>query len=584
MANSIIDDMLKEQFPNNNNNNNFNNFNNSNFKNRNSKGPKKIIIISIVLLLLIIVVAVVLIFILKGSKKDSTKSEFLKYVAQGNITTILNFDEYMDLQNKMQDSSSKSESKVTLLLNGEQLGEIDNVELEVNSKKDVENNKSYLEAILNLASNELFNLKLLSSEKGIAIKSDEIVQKYVGSSYENLSQVITAALGEDLAIDPSILSLLESQNGIILPTLSITTLPKYIEVLNKNVNDTAFSSKEVTLQRTSGNINVTEYKMTLNGNQVITIVDGLLAELKNDDALLTNLLGAYMESDSDLEKVKALIESLRIKNKAAPIPDNAIYEVKVYVANNQTLKFSLNLNQKATVDIEYNYENSANGALITYLNNESNSGYTINLSKTVSDVSEKLEISLGMITDSQTTGELKLSTNLIPSQTSYKIDNKIKLSSMLISGELNIATNITFEDVEVEDLNEDNCLFIDELEENDFDATVKAIKDRTEVVMNEKSEKISFISQNNTPTEIEQPTTPVDNNEEARNEAQQKIISAVSAAMGKAQEEGREYTIADVADVVIDSDDYSISVSNNVAIIFVDGFEFTLDERFNLSY
>ena len=65
--------------------------------------------------------------------------------------------------------------------------------------------------------------------------------------------------------------------------------------------------------------------------------------------------------------------------------------------------------------------------------------------------------------------------------------------------------------------------------------------------------------------------------------AKQKIIEYVSLEMKQAMDNGETYTLENLNSLQIPDSEYSISVNDNIAIIIIDGFEFTLDSDFNLS-
>ena len=150
MANSIIDDMLKEQMP-----------------NKNSKGKSsKIFIFLFILLIVVIILSVLGIIYLKKKNEITPKLKFLEYLGKGNLSTILNFETYNQLEEKMKNENSQTLTNMSLSCDSPFL-ELEDINLNVESNTDVINKKSYSEANLNYKESNIINLKMLASEDSI---------------------------------------------------------------------------------------------------------------------------------------------------------------------------------------------------------------------------------------------------------------------------------------------------------------------------------------------------------------------------------------------------------------------------------
>jgi hypothetical protein len=81
---------------------------------------------------------------------------------------------------------------------------------------------------------------------------------------------------------------------------------------------------------------------------------------------------------------------------------------------------------------------------------------------------------------------------------------------------------------------------------------------------------------------VDQPAIEeVDGN--AKEEARNKIIEYVSMAMTEAVNNGETYTLANLQELEIPDSDFTVSINDTIAVITIDGYEFTLDSDFNLS-
>lgn len=574
MANSIIDDMLKDQIPN---------------DGGNKKKKSKILIPIIIILIILIILAIVAIIYLKKANEISPKLAFFEYLGKNNISEVLEFDGLNELKNRMTSESSETSSKISFSVNGIDVNKLDNLDISLDSKNNIETKQNYTEAILNYSNNELFKLKFLASEKGIGIKSDEIVNKYIGSSYENLGTVISKAYktitGKDFEYS-NVISTVDMNNvnvqNIEMPELPDDILQKYIDVVSKNVDDVDFSTKTVTISRDSGNVDATEYAMSISGSKIIDIVSQILQTAENDEDLLNAFSAELNMLGITTEQIKTNIDEVINNLYNQNVDDSKIYTIKVYVYNKQTIKLTIDIAGEATIDFEYEYGDKENSVVITFLVPTSNNGISLTLKKSNSDVSEKLEVSFDLIQASEIVGKLSFTSNLLNSNTSYELTNKISLNYMLLNCDFQINTNVEFAEPDIENLDENNCLFMDTLDDQTFNDVVTAVNNKATEVVNSKVNQLSLIDTNTPNTLIEQPEVD-ENDTEAKENAKTRVIEAVSQAMTETQNNGGEYTLEDLNDLQIESESFSVVVSEDIALITLDGYEFKIDSDFNIS-
>jgi len=512
VANSIIDDMLKDQIP--------------DGDSKKKKSPK-LLIIFIILLIIAIIVAAVVIMLMKKKNEITPKMAFLECLSRSNLSAVLDFDSYNSLEEKMKNESSHSESKITITSDSS-FSEMEDIEISVDADNDAQNKKSYADALVKYANKDLIQLEMLTSEDAVAITSSEIVSKYVGSKYENLGTVL-ANISDEYSEYASMLSTLDLKNlstsSITMPKISSDVFKKYIDIIGKNVEDASFSSKTVTLNKDSGAIDVTEYSMSIPETKMFSLVDQLLQTFKEDDELISSLVGPLKEAGIDEELVKMSIESLIASLYEEDMDDSRIYSLKVYDYNGQTVKLTFDLATELSIDFEYEYGDKENSVLITMLSPDTNAGLTIKLKKAKVDVSEKMEVVVSLISEGNVVGEVVLTSDLINSESSYEVKNKITANVLMVNLEANVNTKIDFTNVEVEDITEENCLMLDTLDSEEFNTIVDSITIRTNEILNTKLNLLSTDGN----VVVEQPTG--EENQITREEAQSKIIENISAAM-----------------------------------------------------
>ena len=134
------------------------------------------------------------------------------------------------------------------------------------------------------------------------------------------------------------------------------------------------------------------------------------------------------------------------------------------------------------------------------------------------------------------------------------------------------------------ELTSENCLFLDELDDDTFKDVIDAISTKTEEVINDK-----LVSQGLKPLDeeeiVEEPSPDIPatiNTEELKEEAKNKLINSISQAMTEAIEKGKTFSLIDLMVLEIPDSTFSVSIEGDVAILNIDGFEFKLNSEFQL--
>ena len=295
------------------------------------------------------------------------------------------------------------------------------------------------------------------------------------------------------------------------------------------------------------------------------------------------LLKEYLNSEIELF-INSMYEN-------AP-DDTRTYAIKVYGANNIVYKLSFDINEEYMLDMDFNYENkyikcieyfnygeNTSSIEITDLEVENQEGISIDIEKTVSDVTEKLDLTIGVISDSEIIGKLHIVSDLVSSGNSYTLKNNFEVNFMTFMVGLQTNSNINFKQVQIKELTEDNCVFLDELNQDTFDDIIEAVGNKLQEVVNNK-----FISQGAKKAEEEVPDQiPATINTDAVKQiSKTKLINAISEAMTVAQSEGRTYSLIDLTSLEIPGSTFSVSLDGDIAVLNSDGFEFKLNSDFQL--
>ncbi len=264
--------------------------------------------------------------------------------------------------------------------------------------------------------------------------------------------------------------------------------------------------------------------------------------------------------------------------------------VKLYVSEGKTIKISFSFPETSeSFDIEIcskadnekylnitslkGEQDKANGSMLTIYIKKTDAVVTSrwNLNKiTKSKISQKTTINL------QTKGTINAK--------KYTIDIDASYSDAEGEFKVELGNSLNFDIVpEIPDLTNENCLFLDTLSNDELNANIEAIKQKTKEVLREKNRNLNIIDSNNSNLVVQQTEQNTAEDETAKTEAKNALISHISNQMRDYLNEGKELKIEDLENLAIPGYNVEISISSNLAIITVNGYKFKLDSEFNLS-
>ena len=274
------------------------------------------------------------------------------------------------------------------------------------------------------------------------------------------------------------------------------------------------------------------------------------------------------------------------------IKQNYSLNIKMYVdSNGKVIKLSFEIPEnKETFDIQIISKDENEKTLsFTSLEGEGEeaNGYTLNIYKKKTDTILNHKISINKIYQNKIIQKMNANIETKGTSNSKKYTNTAKFAYSNSEGELKISTDnkLSFDaDVEIEDLNDDNCLFLNKLSDEELESVKSQIKDRISEVWNEKNRNLNIIDMNNANSVVQQ------GEEEEKNEdSEEKIrikeilIQSISNKMADYENEGKEFKLKNLENLKIDGYEVDVTLSDNLAIITINGYKFKLDSDFNLS-
>lgn len=439
--------------------------------------------------------------------------------------------------------------------------------------------------------------KIETQRYSLTISSDEVM---------NLYSVLTDKILEDERILDSIVSenkiqkddISDIQSSLDYNNIIIEEQNQVYDFRQSNSNNTNNQSVEHTNFATE---KIEETDIILKLAELSKNMNNKLSELESYKLLYNGMKYFYsavsgFSLDTNKDNVKKELNDIFIdlseflKEK---IGDDGEVKLVSYIANNTTIRTSILIG--SSIEIQLDYINQENGNASTKISllektDENYNGYAIYISKNKTNLLESNDIKIEFISNSEIVSKLELNLDIEGSENSNKYNNTF---SFLYSGTGNegkfsstITNTISFKNTESGVLHSNNCILLEDLEDSAFNYTINKLNYRMGNVYEKQLSKMNLINTNTSDT-ILQTNNQDEEQEEQNTEEKDRIINvlidAISNEMGQAEFEQREYTIQNLKNLHIDGYDIQVSVSQDLAIITINGYKVKIDKDFNLS-
>lgn len=583
----------------------------------------------IIFLIFIILIAGGVVFAnyyFKNQKEDiSAKELFIMQASNTKINKMIDNPIYEKIYDGLQTKDYETENNINFTntikeLDIEYLRNLDfsKFDIKLNGKRRASDLKSSSEVYLKYSGNDIFNFKVVSLEDEIAVYSDEIYEKYVSINYDDINKLFNTNLNTNA---------LKNKNKI---DLSKTDIQKYFSeykdiVLNELTEEMFSIDENYAIKNGEEQIEVTAYNLEIDQKDLNYILLQLLEKLKKDDELINHIITGRDDSNVfNIESNTPIIKNIKIDgieteeetesnsdeeinidfknilsgNKIDISYNNFILEINkliekvkiyegnglkctIYSSSKDVEKIRVELPQNDTIEIEFPHYNSEkeNGIKITYVKNEEKDGFSLNIEKTEDSANTRIIANYSFIEKGVINKRFNFEIDTEGAINSQNYSNDIVISYLTNEGELKciIDNEIRFASVpEIEELNQDNCLFLSNLSSVEYSAVVQNLYNKFLTTYNEKREDLNFIDHN---TYRERSNTI----EVSIDEARSALYSTVSSLMGQAQLEGREFTIQDLQNLSIEGHDVLVNIGDESAIIVVDIYMFSINKEFYLT-
>lgn len=272
--------------------------------NSNNKKSKIVRILILFLLLILIAIYIVYSYYIKSNEKEALKNEFFSKIGNHDFAFFVDNSRYTKIVDKLKNENYEVNSNIQLstTMENNMFSKLDLSKFELSH--DIASNKddkrTYQKIDAKYSGNHLLTLDFLSNEEQFAVKSDEIVNKYVGISKKNTQNIINqiAEKEVDLSTEKKLKNFLVDREPIDLSKIAnASSLGTYANLFKENVSAENFSKKEnVVVTLDSEQVTTTEYTVELDSVQTSTMIRRLSENLAKDDALLSELVVSQVQT------------------------------------------------------------------------------------------------------------------------------------------------------------------------------------------------------------------------------------------------------------------------------------------------
>ena len=258
--------------------------------------------------------------------------------------------------------------------------------------------------------------------------------------------------------------------------------------------------------------------------------------------------------------------------------------VNVYASEEKTEKITIDLPNEASVDIEFvNNSEKDNRIKLTYLQKENNqrNGFALDFNKIQNEANTKIKATYSVIENEKINKKIIVDLKTDGTVNSKEIKNDAVITISTDKGETKTVLDniIKFKDVDgLEDLVPENCLYLDQLSEEELKITLDDLKNKFKTLYEDKKDSLNFINTNTGGITLEDISSAV-NKEDAKNA----LITRVSNMMQEAIDNNQEFTIKNLENLTIDGYEVSSTVTEENAKIVVDIYTFNIDQNFTLT-
>lgn len=469
---------------------------------------KRILIITLsIITVLILIIGGVLIYLNCATDTfKSTQELFYKYLYQnGDIADVFDTNLLDRYYQKIENNAYNGEGELTIKTGNTDGTEsdtkqfddfINKTKIEYNTKSNLTENKAETEAKIIYDNKEQFKMNFARNDNNYAVKSDEVVYKYLLLRNEDLREVYTKLGIENIdkiqnqfeKIDYNIYKDMKPEDkGRILST--------YQNVLNKEILSNHYTKQKIPMQINGQEMKGNVYTLTLTEEELSSLKIKLLETLMTDELTLKYVVQFLQLDGSYTIKIKQAIQEEIDDLKREQIQDNGFIKIIVYECNMKLINTRIETKEyNYTIDNKYS-EGNQKVELIKSSNDGNNIVTKINIERITSDAKNSFKIE-----QVSTTGETITDKNtlIIEIKGNIERDNlevNVTLENLIgnKSNIINYNNKKEFtNNVEVVNLTNDNSVILNDMTLEEIDSLYKSVVERIQYLYAEKLKAIGF--------------------------------------------------------------------------------------------
>lgn len=472
-------------------------------------GRKKrilIIVLSIITVLVLIIGGVLIYLNCATDTFKNTQELFYKYLYQnGEIANVFDTNLLDRYYQRIGNNGYNGKGELTIKTGNIDGSEsdtkqfddfINKTKLEYNTKSNSAEKKSETEAKIIYDNKEQFKIDFVNNDNNYALKSDEVVYKYLLLRNENLREVYTKLGIENTdkipnqfeKIDYNIYKNMKIEDkGRILST--------YQNILNKEILSNHYTKQKIPMNINGKQVKGNVYILTLTEEEVSSLKIRLLETLMTDELTLKYIVQFLQLDGSYTIKIKQTIQEEIDDLKREQIKENNNIKIMVY-------EYKMKLINTKIETKEYNYtiDNKVSGdnqkvELVKSSNDGNNIVTKINMERNTSDIKNSLKIEQISTTGETITDKNTLMIEIKGNVERENLEANVTLEN-LIGNKSNIISYIDKKEfnnnVEAVNLTSDNSVILNDMTLEEIDSLYKSIVERIKYLYSEKLKAIGF--------------------------------------------------------------------------------------------
>lgn len=258
----------------------------------------KSIILVLFFLLLIVLVGMCGAYYWYTNMRVSPREMFFKHIAQTNIAEIADTEIYYTILEKLNKENYETSTTANFTTNKKtdftENVDVSKFEFVLDTKSDKTKEQSVVDANITYSSNDFFDLKFIGTKDNVAIGSNEVLDKYIATSKNKLSESInrTTTFETDLDADFADREMDKFAHNQINFDEEFKTKKanEYMSLILEKVPEEAVTLTEASpITINSEVINTDAYTLTLSGQNYANLTKELLEKLRDDEELLNKI-------------------------------------------------------------------------------------------------------------------------------------------------------------------------------------------------------------------------------------------------------------------------------------------------------